>query len=73
MKKVIGIDLGTTNSVIGFKDLTTRILESPQDGELIKSVVTQKDGQILVGKNAVSYAKNDLPNVIFSGCDAVLM
>jgi molecular chaperone DnaK len=66
MKKVIGIDLGTTNSVIGFKDLRTRILESPQDGELIKSVVTQKDGQFLVGKNAVSYAKIDLPNVIFS-------
>jgi molecular chaperone DnaK len=66
MKKVIGIDLGTTNSVIAFKDLNVRILKDGHD-ELIKSVVSfSEDESVKVGKHAIREAKKNLPATIFS-------
>jgi Fe-S protein assembly chaperone HscA len=49
--RVVGIDLGTTNSLIAYMDLTgPKIIDSEDGGKLVPSVVTYtEDGRILVG------------------------
>jgi len=52
MKKAIGIDLGTTNSVVAFKDTKVRIIRSNDNEELVRSCVSLINDEILVGKTA---------------------
>jgi molecular chaperone DnaK len=68
MKKVIGIDLGTTNSVIGFKTKTVEILRNKENEELTRSCVGQKevDSEILVGRSAFGLLKRSPENTILS-------
>ena len=51
-KNVIGIDLGTTNSLVTVieEDGNIKVLESDLGEELIPSIVTYKDSDIHVGK-----------------------
>ena len=54
MGKAIGIDLGTTNSVVAYKDTAVKVIQTGANNEdLCRSCVAlDKSGQFLVG-NAV--------------------
>src|SRR6476661_2927365 len=66
MAKIIGIDLGTTNSCVAIMEGTTpKVIENSEGARTTPSVVAyQDDGEILVGapakRQAVTNAKNTL-------------
>ena len=69
MGKAIGIDLGTTNSVVAFKDLNVKIIK--HEGkleELVRSCVAFPDGNSdpLIGNKAYNHIERYKPNVVFS-------
>lgn len=66
MKKSIGIDLGTTNSVIAFKDTVVKIIRNKENEELTRSCVGLRKGEILVGRNAYQLLTADPMNTILS-------
>ena len=68
MKKAIGIDLGTTNSVVAFKDTSVRIIRNKENEELTRSCVGLRKGEILVGRNAYHLLTADPINTILSRC-----
>ena len=51
---IVGIDLGTTNSLVAFMDLTgPRIVPGADGNKLVPSVVSvQADGEVVVGNPA---------------------
>jgi Fe-S protein assembly chaperone HscA len=53
-KRVVGIDLGTTNSLVAFMDLTgPKIIEGADGSNLVPSVVSLDDaGRVIVGEQA---------------------
>lgn len=71
MGKAIGIDLGTTNSVVAFKDTSVRVIQTKgsdgNDSDLCRSCVTvDKSGQILVGNGVYYNWKRYTPDIIVS-------
>ncbi len=68
MGKVIGIDLGTTNSVVAVMEGgEPRIIPNQEGGRTTPSVVAfTKDGEILVGQVAKRQAVTNPENTIFS-------
>jgi molecular chaperone DnaK len=68
MGKVIGIDLGTTNSVVGVMEGGSPIVIPNQEGSrLTPSVVAfTKEGEILVGQVAKRQAITNPENTVFS-------
>jgi molecular chaperone DnaK len=69
MARIIGIDLGTTNSVVAVMEGgTPTVIPSSEGGQLIPSVVAinQKTGERLVGKVARNQAVINPDNTIFS-------
>jgi molecular chaperone DnaK len=68
MGKVIGIDLGTTNSVVGVMEGGSPLVVPNQEGgRLTPSVVAfTKEGEILVGQVAKRQAITNPENTIFS-------
>src|SRR2546423_4320992 len=68
MSKVIGIDLGTTNSVVAVMEAGEPIVIPNQEGSrLTPSVVAfTKDGEILVGQVAKRQAITNPENTVFS-------
>ncbi len=66
MKKSIGIDLGTTNSVVAFKDTAVKIIRNKENEELTRSCVGLRKGEMLVGRNAYQLLTVDQVNTILS-------
>ncbi|MCC0177078.1 Hsp70 family protein [Waterburya agarophytonicola K14] len=70
MGKIVGIDLGTTNSVAAFKFVNTEIVtapdNSPPDRKLTRSVVAAKGESLIVGNDAYFQLKADTENAIVS-------
>ncbi len=68
MGKAIGIDLGTTNSVVAFKDTTVRVIQTGANpADLCRSCVTlDKSGQFLVGNAVYKNWKRYTPNIVVS-------
>jgi molecular chaperone DnaK len=67
MKKAIGIDLGTTNSAIAFKDTEVKILRSKENEELVRSCVSLIKDEIFIGKTAyITGLKRNPENTILS-------
>ena len=70
MGKIVGIDLGTTNSVAAFKFANTEVVTAPDnpapDRTLTRSVIGLKDNQVIVGNDAYQKLKADPENVIIS-------
>lgn len=65
MKRIIGIDLGTTNSCVAIIEKGQyKVLENTEGGRTTPSVVSFRDGSIVVGtaakRQAVNYPKNTL-------------
>ncbi len=66
MSKIIGIDLGTTNSVVSTMEGTKpRVIENKDGSRTTPSVVAFKDGQIIVGDAAKRQAITN-PNTVIS-------
>lgn len=66
MKKAIGIDLGTSNSVIAFKDTSVKIIRNKENEELTRSCIGLRKDEILVGRTAYQLLKTDPINTILS-------
>src|SRR5216110_1979833 len=68
MSKIIGIDLGTTNSVVAVMEGGEPVvITNPEGGRLTPSVVAiAKDGERLVGQVAKRQAVTNPENTVFS-------
>lgn len=66
MKKVIGIDLGTTNSVVAFKTKNVEVVRIEGNDELTRSCVGLINEQLIVGKTAFNILKRKPEDVILS-------
>ena len=68
MAKTIGIDLGTTNSVVAFKDATVRVIQTgPNNEDLCRScVAVDKSGSFVVGNAPYKNWKRYAPNIVVS-------
>src|SRR5437764_12714189 len=67
-KKIIGIDLGTTNSVVPLMESRDpKVIENEEGNRLTPSVVGfSKDGEILVGQVARRQAITNPENTVYS-------
>lgn len=69
MGKTIGIDLGTTNSVVAFKDVSTRVLATgPNNEDLCRSCVAmdKSTGNFTVGNAPYKNWRRYAPNIVVS-------
>ncbi|MET1255906.1 molecular chaperone DnaK [Aliikangiella maris] len=68
MGKIIGIDLGTTNSCVAVLDgKDTRVIENSEGGRTTPSIVAYTDdGEILVGQSAKRQAVTNPNNTLFA-------
>ena len=68
MGKIIGIDLGTTNSCVAIMDgNTTRVIENSEGARTTPSIIAyQEDGEILVGASAKRQAVTNPKNTIYA-------
>ena len=68
MAKIIGIDLGTTNSCVSIMEgNTTRVIENSEGARTTPSIIAyQEDGEILVGASAKRQAVTNPRNTLFA-------
>ena len=68
MAKIIGIDLGTTNSCVSIMEgNTTRVIENSEGARTTPSIVAyQEDGEILVGASAKRQAVTNPKNTLYA-------
>lgn len=68
MGKTIGIDLGTTNSVVAFKDATVRVISTgPNNEDLCRSCVgMDSSGSFVIGNAPYKNWKRYAPNIVVS-------
>lgn len=66
MKKVIGIDLGTSNSAVAFKSTGVEVLRNRENEELTPSCVGLRGQDLVVGKLAMQLMARDPENTILS-------
>ena len=68
MAKVIGIDLGTTNScVAGLEDGNARVIENSEGDRTTPSIIAfTKDDEVLVGQSAKRQAVTNPDNTLFA-------
>ena len=66
MGKSIGIDLGTTNSVVAFKDATVRVIATgPNNEDLCRSCVAiDRSGSFTVGNAPYKNWRRYAPNIV---------
>ncbi|MHA7829257.1 MAG: Hsp70 family protein, partial [Roseovarius sp.] len=66
MSKVIGIDLGTTNSCVAIMDGSqSRVIENSEGARTTPSIVAFAEGERLVGQPAKRQAVTNPENTIF--------
>ncbi len=67
MSRIIGIDLGTTNSCVAILDGDkTRVIENVEGDRTTPSIVAYADGEILVGQSAKRQAVTNPHNTLFA-------
>ncbi len=67
MSKVIGIDLGTTNSCVAvLEGDKVKVIENAEGARTTPSIVAFKDGEILVGQAAKRQAVTNPKNTLFA-------
>src|SRR3954449_5831975 len=68
MAKIIGIDLGTTNSCVSIMEgNNTKVIENSEGARTTPSIVAyQEDGEILVGASAKRQAVTNAKNTIYA-------
>ncbi len=66
-ERVVGIDLGTTNSLVAFMEGSTPVVIPGEDGErLVPSVVAWTDDGVLVGNAARATLMSDSASAVYS-------
>jgi Fe-S protein assembly chaperone HscA len=67
MSKVVGIDLGTTNSLVAFvKDGVPVVIRDPDGNALVPSIVSADDKAIYVGREAQRRLLTDANRTVYS-------
>ncbi len=67
MAKIIGIDLGTTNSCVAITESgKTKVIENAEGDRTTPSIVAFKDKDVLVGKTAKRQAVTNPENTVFA-------
>lgn len=67
MSKIIGIDLGTTNSCVAvFENGSSKVIENSEGSRTTPSIVAYKDGDILVGAPAKRQAVTNPKNTLYA-------
>ena len=68
MGKIIGIDLGTTNSCVAILEgQNTRVIENSEGARTTPSIIAfSKDGEILVGQSAKRQAVTNPKNTLYA-------
>ncbi|HYP84054.1 molecular chaperone DnaK [Variovorax sp.] len=68
MAKIIGIDLGTTNSCVAIMEgNTTRVIENSEGARTTPSIIAyQEDGEVLVGASAKRQAVTNPKNTLYA-------
>jgi molecular chaperone DnaK len=68
MGKIIGIDLGTTNSCVAIMEgNTTKVIENAEGARTTPSIIAyQEDGEILVGASAKRQAVTNPRNTLYA-------
>ena len=67
MARIVGIDLGTTNSLVAYMDgRTPRVIRGRHDRALVPSVVAVTDNSLIVGDPAKEYLTRDPERTIYS-------
>lgn len=67
MAKIIGIDLGTTNSCVAILDGDkTRVIENAEGDRTTPSIIAYTDDEILVGQSAKRQAVTNPKNTLFA-------
>ncbi len=67
MSRIVGIDLGTTNSLIAYMDKgTPRIIPGPHGEMMVPSIVGMTDNGIIVGDPAKAHLTRDPARTIYS-------
>ena len=67
MGKIIGIDLGTTNSCVAVMEGTTaRVIENSEGDRTTPSIVAFKDNEVLVGATAKRQAVTNPKNTFYA-------
>src|SRR6516225_4979802 len=68
MGKIIGIDLGTTNSCVSVMEgNTTRVIENSEGARTTPSIIAyQEDGEVLVGASAKRQAVTNPKNTLYA-------
>ena len=68
MGKIIGIDLGTTNSCVSIMEgNTTKVIENAEGARTTPSIVAyQEDGEVLVGASAKRQAVTNPKNTLYA-------
>lgn len=67
MSKVIGIDLGTTNSCVAvIENNTPKVIENSEGARTTPSIVAYTDNEILVGASAKRQAVTNAKNTIYA-------
>ncbi|MEB0059467.1 MULTISPECIES: molecular chaperone DnaK [unclassified Variovorax] len=68
MSRIIGIDLGTTNSCVSIMEgNTARVIENSEGARTTPSIVAyQEDGEVLVGASAKRQAVTNAKNTIYA-------
>lgn len=67
MSRIVGIDLGTTNSLIAYMDKgTPRVIPSPDGKTLVPSIVGMTDNGLIVGDPAKAHLTRDPSRTIYS-------
>src|SRR5579883_2791235 len=66
--RVVGIDLGTTNSLVAFMDLTgPEIISGPDGSKLVPSIVSYtEDGKLVIGNEAREYLISHPERTVYS-------
>jgi len=67
VSRIVGIDLGTTNSLIAYMDKgTPRIIPGPHGETMVPSIVGMTDNGIIVGDPAKAHLTRDPARTIYS-------
>ena len=65
MAKIIGIDLGTTNSCVAvLEGDKVKVIENAEGARTTPSIIAYKDGEILVGQSAKRQAVTNPKNTL---------
>ena len=67
MAKIIGIDLGTTNSCVAvLEGEKVKVIDNAEGARTTPSIIAYKDGEILVGQSAKRQAVTNPKNTLFA-------